>query len=332
MRNKLLIAFLIFLSPSILGNDYSKRDTTITGNSNISSIIGGFDYTSNYNTFGSVNQATSQPTYSPSISFLGKKGLILSGTYDIIGNSDSTETGTTSEFDLQAGYQWNLTQFLMITPAYTHFFYSNNANTYKSIYSDYANIDISLQTKWLISSVNAGYAWGKKNDLVLSGQAGFNFQIDDFLFHNTSLTFQPTININAANQQFYNQYNYKNYWYLYNYAQNNPEATVADLKEELINHPVLAKALINYFKKRPKQYDKFRKLNSDIVISDLFSEKTKFNFNSWGFRLPLTYSVGNLLFSVGFEAFKPMNQPSYLSSEWYTYVDLGICYSFDFIK
>jgi hypothetical protein len=329
------LVFGLFISIGI----YALPDTLQIHTDKKSTLEIGSDYAGNTNTFGHFNNFVTQPLFSPFISYFGKRGLFASGLIDFIGNSDSTNTKTTSELDLQVGYRWDISDHFSIVPSVTHFFYSPNSNSFKSGFTDYLQVDFGAEFNWWYATVSTGYIMGNSNQFIAIPQTGVSIQFDHFLGKNNSLSVQPSVSLDFNNQDYFNQYYRKKYLFLKPYYTKNPDATVGefitDYTNGLTDFNKLTRLYFNrFFTNHPRFLEKMKNLPQDELLKKLtdIGKETKFTLTSIGLTLPIYYSMGNLTLNFTFSAYKPMNQPDYLDSNWITYSSFGVSYSFGFKK
>ncbi len=331
--------FFSFLGLFISIGLYALPDTLQIQTSNESSFIIGSDYASNTNTFGHFNSLVKQPLFSPYASYFGKKGLLVSALVNFVGNSDSTNTKTSSELDLQLGYRWNITDHFSIVPSLTHFFYSSNSTSIKSGFTDYFQVDMNAELKWWYATISTGYIFGSNNQFIVIPQTGVNIQFEHFLGKNNSLVFQPSVSCDFTNQDYYNLYNSKKYLFLKPYITRKPTATLQDFLTDYENgfndfNKVSAIELTAYFNKfftnHPNYLEKMKKLPKNEVLNGLttLSNETKFTLTSIGLTLPISYYIGNVTLNFTISAYKPINQPVYMDTNWVTYSTFGVSYTF----
>jgi len=330
MKRFLLCAIGAFFAQFHITAAYVFKDSTENNEDRFTSFVIGGDYSTNTNTFGRFDNYAKQPSYSPYVSYLSKYGFNLGAIGYFIGNSDASGTETTSELDLQAGYDWRLGKVFSLTPLYTHFFYSSNSSTLKKSYNDYAQLSLNSEVKWWNSSISGRYLWGDYDEINLSAQTGVTITISDFLHNGNSLVINPMAELNSSDINYY-RYISGNFKFLRAYATLYPDATFNDLMEDLqtSNRPLI-KRLAEKIAATPNLSKRMDKLaaNGDFVISDLFSDKKELKFTSLGLTLPVYYYVGNFCFSATFAAYKPFNQPKAFGNDWTAYFGVGLSYTF----
>jgi len=307
-----------------------RKDTTENVEERYTSVIVGSDYSTNTNTFGRFDNFAKQPSFSPYVSYLSKYGFNIGGTAYFIGNSDASGTKTTSELDLQAGYDWILGKVISISPSYTHFFYSSNSSTLKKSYNDYVQLGLNADVKWWNTSISGKYFWGEYNETILTAQTGVNITFDNFLSKGNSLQISPSIEANISNINYF-RYISGNFKFLRAYATAYPDATINELLGDLkTNNRPVVKIIAKKISTSPYLQKRLDNLSVDgnLVISDLFSSKKELKVSNIGLTLPVYYYFGNFTMNVVFAAYKPFNQPKLFGNEWTTYFGVGVSYTF----
>jgi hypothetical protein len=330
MKRILLFIFCSVLIQVHLKASCVYKDSTGHGDAPVTSVIIGSEYSTNTNTFGRFDNFSTQPSLSPYVSYLSKYGFDLEGIGYVIGNSDASGTETTSELDLQAGYNWELGSVFSIAPSYTHFFYSSNSSTLKKSYDDNLQLSLNSDVKWWSNSISGKYLWGDYDEINLTAQTGINITVNNFLRRNNSLIIGPLIEINFSDINYY-RYISGNYKFLRAYSTVYPDATMNDLLAELktSTKPVVRK-LLDRMTTYPYLRRRLNKLaaNGDLVISDLFSNKKDFKISNLGLTLPVYYYFGNFTLTGTFAAYKPFNQPAIFGKDWIAYFGVGLSYTF----
>ena len=111
---------------------------------NRSFLMSAFDFSSNTNTLGTFNQFVKQPSYAISFTYFSKYNFDTGLSGLITANSDDSLQLSTTELDLFAGYSFYLfDRKLTIYPSYTHFIFSSNTGSLKSLFSDNVQLGIS---------------------------------------------------------------------------------------------------------------------------------------------------------------------------------------------
>ena len=121
------------------------------------------DYASNSEVLGTFSNAAKQPSYAPSVTFISKWGADFSLTGYAIGNSDDSLDSFTGEVDLMLGYNWEPVKGLVLYPSYTHFWYSENANSLKSIFKNDFHLDVDYTYKFINLGASAGFYTGTQH-------------------------------------------------------------------------------------------------------------------------------------------------------------------------
>lgn len=313
-----LAVFSAFPVLTVSGQNSVKEQDSLQSNT----IISGFDFSSNTSTFGRFSGVSNQPSYSAYATYFTPFGLNAGISAIALNNSDTTASKFSYEYDLTLGYDLTLTKYLATSVNYTHFIYSANSNSVKSLYSDLFQLNLDFTLSKFYTTASVYYVTGTYNEVMTSLEAGYNFEFTDVLIKNSNFSISPSISAMAGNQEYYSEYAYKTYWYLYLYAQKYPDYTVNDLRT---NSPRVLERIQN----RPWRWKNFQKLDGDLVISSLFEAEKKFTLTSATFNLPVYYSVGNFMFNVSYSITFPLNLPSYLDDSPVQYISAGIAYSLD---
>lgn len=289
------------------------------------SLLTSFDYSTNTSTFGRISSISTQPSYSGNLVYYSKHNFLIGLSPIIIANSDSTGTKSTSEFDINLGYDIPIFSWLTSSVNYSHYLYSKGSNSIKSINSDQFSLSLNGSFKGVTSVITGYYQVGEYNEFLLTGSVGYNLQFNNLFFRNKDgLSFTPDINLVLSNQSYYNQYAYKNYWFLLGVASTYPYTTVGEIYTDLSKYHAIRRFLNNH----PRLKSAFLKLDSDLVISDLFKEQKEFNISSLGVNIPIYYSINNLTFNFNYSLYFPINLPSYFDNTPVHYFSAGISYSF----
>ncbi len=279
-----------------------------------------FNYSSNTTTYGRLNSLVKQPSYSPEISFYSKYGFDVSAVFYVLGNSDSTFEESTTEFDINIGYEWEPFKNFLIYPSYSHFFYSKNSYSFKSGFTDNFQLDIDYSIKFFNTGISGNYLFGETNTGIISFRNSILLEKENFLFKNLYVAIQPGVNLTWGNQLYYTD----------------------KLEKYLSNNPEVAEDLLNRLKSnRPKFYNwimLYKQNHPELSIQDLvllflptiYDEDKKFNLNALSFSLPVFFMIGShLSYMVNLIYYKPINTPDYLDNEWKLFWSTGISYTFN---
>ena len=240
--------------------------------------------------------------------------------------------------------------------------YSKNNTTLVSVYNQYIQVNLSFNKKWISCSLTGGHTFGNYEEPILQFSLGAPLIFNNTFFRNHSLMIQPTVDVSMGNQDYYNNFAYNNlrfllgYIYLYpnadlsdfydftvgvldlynNYQRFYPNSTYIEFLQFLESKNLTRDELAAYraFVRNRISNDKnvnnwlinqFRS-NPLMEINDIFDAKKEFNFNSIGLVLPVYYVVSNFTLNLSFSAYKPMNTPEYLESNWVFYFSAGLSY------
>lgn len=290
----------------------------------INSVITGFDYSSNTSSFGRFSSVIRQPSYSAYSSFYSQYGFNLGFSGIAIDNTDSTATKFTQQYNLSAGYDLDFGKYFSLSVLYTHFFYSRNSFSLNSIYKDELSTGLNLNWGKFYTNASLYYMWGDRNEIMNSVNAGVNLDIKDVFIKGHSISISPDLSAMWSNQDYYNQYAFKTYWYLYLLAQRRPELSI----QKLYNSPELYPRLWNFLNNHPKKLKEFSRLDKDLIISELFRVNSKYNLSSVSCTIPVYYNAGNFSLNITYSITFPINVPEYLDNSAIHHFSAGLMYSF----
>jgi len=299
-----------------------KPDTTLRFNT----LMTGIDYTSNTSAFGRFSGLAKQPSYSGYLLYYLKNGLNFGISPLALGNSDSSATKYTMEYDFNIGYDWKINKYFSISPAYTYYLSSKDSYSLKSLYNQSIQLGLNFTSNYFYANSSVYYLMGNYKEWMNTGLAGGNFQFNKKKKKNHFLTVTPEISYTMSNLDYYNQSAYKTYWYLYLYSgyQKNPTLRIEDLDPNLIQYKRIWRILNNF----PQVYKNFMKLDKDLLIADLFKAEKKFNLSSIGINIPVAYTIRNFSISFTYSIIFPINLPEYLDDSPVNYFSTGISYMF----
>lgn len=280
-----------------------------------SSLDFSFDYFSNTSTFGQFNQIATQPSYSPSISYFYKSGIYASVVGNIVENSDTSFSGTTTDFDLNIGYTKELGKYFTIFPTYTRYFHTEGSNSLISTFSDNFSLDISANIKNIYGGLNANYLIGDNNEWFFTGYLSYSFDYENLGLQNSYLFIQPEVNFNSGNQTYYSNYLWSN-------IQNNPDY----LQEFLDSDQVIRR--LNYYERHYP--DATIEDILKMMIANNLTQEDDFNLSSIGVNIPASYMIGNFIISASYSLYFLTNKPDYIEENIETYLSFGIIYSISF--
>jgi len=248
-----------------------------------------------------------------------------------VGNSDSTNSKFTSEYDLGANYLIAVSKKLSITPSYTHFFYGSNSASLKSGFNDNAQVTTSLVVKWWTTSVVTGYEWGETNDFSVTPTTSATIKFNNFLGEDNSLSFQPTVGLVLNKNELSNLYNKKKTKGLADFIKLYPNMTASEFLNSTDPaivawrkaHPAVVSSISKRLEKISSK-SSGKKKKTDILLADLLAVKSKFGITSINISLPISYELNNFTFTTNLQYTKPNNQTDPSSF----YVSFGVSYSF----
>jgi hypothetical protein len=245
-----------------------------------------------------VNSDIVQPTFSPNIIYNAPFGLSLSAFANIIGNSDSTQTKSTTEFDLSIGYNLALlNDKLSIYPSFTHYFYSKNSTSVTSLLKNQLSLDVSYDFNWMYLSVGGTYMNGEKNDYGLNSQLYFPITFEKFITANGQLLISPGASVVFGNQSY------------------NSDLLIQNILDKTNSKKIWRRSILTIgdiekystMKKKLLALNKLVFGNETIDSNERWSDylkrvnqaiEPKFKLTSVGVLLPIYYTINN--FSVNF--------------------------------
>jgi len=330
VRNRNIISVVIsalLLVSSLYGQNNDANDED-----KFSSLSFSLDFMTDHDINGRLNTFKSQPTFSGMIAYYHKSGFDLSTTYSNIWNSDESTLNATQSYDLSIGYIKDLNKWLSMSAMYSHFFYSKNAHSQRSGYNNLFSAGLYSQVNWWIADVMAGYYSGKSDELFFILETGGSLEFDNVFKKGNNLSIQLSVSAYMGDISYYNIDAYSTLAFAYEYSKNNPDVTIGDLLESTQrrldrldqNNTTGQKT----YKERVLEgrLNKLNELPYNLLLADMYKEQQTFNFNNLGFEIPIYYYWNNFMISVGFSAFYPVNQPSYLKKEWSSYSNIGLTY------
>jgi hypothetical protein len=287
-------------------------------------LMTGTDYTSNTSSLGRFSALSKQPSISGFVSFYSKNGLNMGISSMALGNSDTTASKYSYEYDLNIGYECGLGEYFTLSASYTRLFYSNNSFSLKSLHNHELTAGIGVNKGVFYARASGYYLLGEYNEWMNSAHVGFNIIFKKGIFKNNFLAISPEVNTIMGNQQYYNQFAYKTFWYLYGISERYPAMTIAEFYEHRESFPIRWSLINN----NPRILKNFRTLDKDLVISDLFRASNKYNISSVNLTLPVSYNLGNFSLNLSYSVTIPMNTPEYIDNTAISYYSAGIYYSF----
>ncbi|TLX77774.1 hypothetical protein E9993_03770 [Labilibacter sediminis] len=326
--NKYTKIILVLTSVLFLSGKFGwSQSSAVSGSEKFSSFSFGEDFTSNNNLNGRVSTLNKQPVLSSMVSYYHKLGFDATLVFSNVWNSDQTNTKASQETTLSLGYDYDITEWLNASVSYNHYWYSKNSNSIQSDYTDLLSSCVYTEVDWWVSNIMAGYYSGRANEFFVNVETGVDFTFEDVFKEGNLLSIQPMISAYAGNINFYNEEAYRNYYFLYIFAQEYPNVTVNDMLIQ-IQEPdnQIERSLRNKLETRPRLKKRVDSLPSDLVIASMFEEQNSFNLSNIGFILPVFYSWGDFMVNLGLSAYKPLNQPSYNQNSWVMYSNVGLAY------
>jgi hypothetical protein len=267
------------------------------------------DYANNANILGGISPVSKQPYFSPSVSFFSKWNLDVSVIGYAVNNSDDSLDHFTTEADLVAGYGFEPIRNLVIYPSYTHFIYSRNSNSMKSIFSDDIHLDIDYSYKFADLGISAGYLTGQKHTFYAALHHFYLIKFNHVISRKGYLVIQPGLDAN------FGDYEYLNLYYLEKLNESGSFYNYLNLRPYVRQYVNMQKMKYPYLRKEHILYSYLRNRAKD-----------NFKFTSAAISVPITYTYGNISMNLGMYVCIPVNQPDYLNDNVQFFFDLGLTF------
>ena len=255
-----------------------------------------------------VNTDIKQPIFFYNLLYTAPFGLVVSGCTNIIGNSDSTQTQSTTTFDMSLGYNLSLlNDKLTIYPSYTRFFYQDYSTSITSLFKNQFALDLSYDFKYTFLSVGGTLMKGTSTDYGINSQLYFPITIDKFITDKAQLSICPGIDAIWGNQSYNSDL----------IVQNLLDGVTAVKRKNTGWDPTIAQ--IAKFPRLSKKLTNLNKLvfgNEPLDGNEKFSDyiaridnatQPKFKLTTVGISLPLIYTNGNYSMNVTFSYQKALN-------------------------
>jgi hypothetical protein len=264
-----------------------------------------------------INESVKQPSYSSSILFYSKHNFDVGISAIVTGNSDSSLTSTSAEYDFMAGYSFSVTEDLTIYPSYTHLEYSKNNYSLQSVFSDIVQTDIYLDKKYYYGGITASYLFGRKNMFFASMQNAIGIEKADFLIKNSYLSIHLELDINFSDKNFYNEYIYFE-WELEEYLSwiDQYYHRAYDLIEERIFRYGLEETK-SFFFEVVTEYD-----------PEVF--QPSYTVTTVDLMLPIYYSIGPFMFNFTSYLIIPTFDSMFYEQDPIFIFNAGVAYSLNF--
>lgn len=290
-------------------------------------VIFGFDYFNNATTDSRLNNIVNQASYAPYISFYSKIGLFVNGGLNYIANSDSSLSKSTYSIDLTMGYDIKIGKMIVVTPMYSHSFFSQKTMLLNKIYSDCIDLSTSCAIGNWNSILSASYKWGKIEDWNFSMQSSYTFSIGKIFAKEDLIMVQPGISINFNNPNYYS----KLFSFLDAYINAHPNAGLARLAYDIYHINDQSEELVKLRRKllanKDLAYMIRDYLPTGMPLSEILGSNNSMAITNFTVSLPVSYLIGDFTINASFSAYRTINQPIYLQNKWYTNFSAGVSYA-----
>jgi hypothetical protein len=201
----ILILLLIIHVSNVFGSgltDTTKKDTTTKK----ASVKFGVDYDSNDVFMGRSNK-TDIPIISPNIKYTFKPGIYIGGTLDYLPNNAKNKV---DGGDIDAGYEFDITDDLSGDVSYTKLFYNTNSNQIASSITSIINANFDYDIGDIITpSISADYDVNKagiNDDIFLNFGISHDIIFEKLFGSHDFIFISPTAGFNAGTQNFYDAF------------------------------------------------------------------------------------------------------------------------------
>jgi hypothetical protein len=315
MKYGLTVMMMTFLISFHLAGQPADSLSSLKRDSQVQNVLMfSVDFATNTNDPGEINSAVQQPSLSPSVAFISRwdADILVSGNFT--DNSDDSLERATGELDLMFGYNLKLHKNLSLYSSYTHFLYSANTGSFKSMFNSDIRLDLDYNYRFLTLGASAGYLTGKQQSFYVTARNYYLIEVKRLFSTAVSLYFQPGLDVN------FSSYEYLNLYYIDHLSQNPLFYSYL-----LSNSPGLRRYVLRELLKNPG-------ISMEEVINELLEEKAQdsFSLNALNINLPLYFLIGNFGINVGLFAFIPVNQPEYLSDDMMFFLNIGVSYDLGF--
>lgn len=299
----LVILTILFIANEVVGQKMHDK---------VNMLLLSADYASNTSTFGVANPVK-QPLYIGSANFFSKHNFDIGLSGIIAGNSDSSYSNPTFEQTLSTGYSLNISDKWSIYPSYSHTFHSKNAYKLTSMFSDIFQNDLSYTGKYYNLNLTTDLIIGERNMFFGSLENSLNYTIEDFIFKNSSLTFQLGFYINFSDNNYYNEYFFNDFDIEYFLSWAIETFTFVELISirEVFQQGGLEPAKSFVIQKYPDFFEPDYKLTS------------------LDFYIPIYYSINNFLFNVTGILNIPTTNNIFFTIDSSFLVSFGLSYAFE---
>jgi len=325
LKLSFLIAVLILLNFSLWAQNESAANKTIYSVET--------SYSSNTLVYGVLDHYAVHPSYNANLDIQLNKNFNLYLSPTSLGNSDSTNHHSTSEFAFGATYQLKLNENLTLTPSFSHFVFSKNTTALSAGFNNYADVNAGLAVDWWELNASTGYGYGKTTDFFFNLASNANIRLDNFNGSKNTLVLQPGIDFSFNRGSLSLLSDLKRTSALTNIVKLYPNLTVNDFLTSTIpaivtfrqQHPAIV-ATVNNLLTRKRKKVASGTVTANTPLSSLVpsTTKNKIGLVSINLFLPISYEINNFTIKAEMAYCSPTNQND--TSDFYA--TIGVAYSF----
>jgi hypothetical protein len=322
MTNKLLkiVVIIVLISLELKASESLSGKNVEENNFNpdFNSLFFTFDYSTQTNTFGVINENAKQPNYAAGIGFFSKYNFDVSVQSVFTENADTSYTKTSAEVDFIIGYSLRPNENFTIYPSYTHIEYNKTTSPVLSAFRDIAQLNFYYDKDLYSGGLITSMLFGDRNMFYLSLQNAIGFYFDNFIAKNSLLSFQLEFDVNFSDKNYYNKLVYE-LW--------NAEELFFWVAEEFSYDAAYAilYGIRNYGLQATKErfYDVINERDKSVF-------GPSYNITSVNLMLPVYYSIGQFMFSFTTFLNIPTSSNSFYEQNTQLLFNAGIAYNLDF--
>ncbi len=290
-------------------------------------------YSSNTLVYGVLDHYAVQPSYNANLDIQLNKNFNLYLSPTSLGNSDSTNHHSTSEFAFGATYQLKLNENLTLTPSFSHFVFSKNTTALSAGFNNYADVNAGLTVDWWELNASTGYGYGKTTDFFVNLASNVNIRIENFAESKNALVFQPGIDFSFNKGSLSRLNDLKRTSALSDVVKLYPNITVNEFLTSTIPaivtfrqlHPAIV-ANVNNLLTRKRKKVASGTVTANTPLSSIVPSTTKNTFGlvSINLFLPISYEINNFAIKAELAYCSPTSQNA--TGEFFA--TIGVAYSF----
>jgi len=291
-------------------------------------------YSSNTLSYGLLDHYAIHPSVNANFDVQFNKGLNFYLSPTSLGNSDSTNRNSTSEFAFGASYQLRVNKNFSLTPSFSHFIFSKNTTALNSGFNNYADVNAGLTVDWWELNASIGYGYGKTTDYFINFAGNANIRIDNFGETKNALLLKPGIDFSFNRGSLLLLNDLKRTSGLSSIVKLYPNLTITEFLTSTIPaivtfrklHPALVTTVSNLLTRNRKTGSSKTPVTGNSLLADFVPSpvKGKLGLVSVNLFLPISYEINNFAIKAELAYCSPTSQTA--TGEFYA--TIGVAYSF----